>query len=113
MFFFGDDESAAQLARESALASDGPAVSSSPMQDMTVEELMVAMTYARMACQSAINEGLPQGVFEILLAEYDQMFETLAKKSPAFVEVVRMNRHVYLGGYSDENVAKYRALAGV
>lgn len=113
MFFFGDPKDTAKLFWENALKTRGPSLPDCPIDEMEEQDLRNAFTYLYMAARNAIREGVSPEVLEVLMEEYDKAFKALAEASDGFKEVVRSNRHVYIGGYAPENIKKYKGLAGV
>ena len=113
MFNFGDPIDTANLFTEEAFSKIGPQLSSASPSKMKIQDLRNALVYARMAATAAITSGASQDVIDILIEKYDKLFEALAKRSKVFVEGIKSNRHIYLGGYSIENINKYKSLAGL
>lgn len=113
MFNFGDAEATAQLFWENALSETGPAIPDAPYDEMMEQDLRNVFAYLYMAVLRAQHEGAADDVVEILLKQYDEVFQALADASEAFREAVRTHRHRYIGGYTKENVKKYRDMAGV
>lgn len=113
MFYFGTPEDNARLLWESALSVPGPTLNEKALDEMTEAECKNALVYARIAYQMAETNESPKEVLDILLAEYDRIFEHTATISEDFKEFIRGHRHQWLGGYDPENIKKYKKLAGV
>ena len=111
MFHFGSPEDTAKVCWSAALAEGGPGLRECPVDELSVEELEVALAYNYIALQDAHIDGLPDEVVSILKEDYDAVFKALAEASEEFRETVKNNRHVYAGGYSPDNVAYYKKLA--
>jgi TRAP-type mannitol/chloroaromatic compound transport system substrate-binding protein len=113
MFEFGSVDQLKDLYSENALAVTGPLLPDVPLDEMNVEDLMNALAYARIAHTRAEQEGASEQVLQALLEQYDEVFATLASVSEKFKDVVRNNQHIYVGGYREDNIKKYKELAGV
>lgn len=112
MFFFvGDPEEQANMYWDSSLGLDGPGLESAPLDELTGPQLRDAMAYARMTCDRAIEDGAPAEVQEILLERHDEVFFALAAVDENFQDKIKKDRIVWLGGYSQKNVRKYKRLA--
>lgn len=111
MFNFGSTEDNVLFFKEAALRVDGPRVPDVPMEELTHKQLPIAMTYARIAYNMAIEEGADADVSNALLIEYDKIFERLCEISEEFRETVRDNRHRYVNGHMSQSREKYRKLA--
>lgn len=96
-----------------ALNEGGPGLRECPVDELSTEELRAALAYNYIAVQDAILDGQTEEVVSILKKDYDAVFRALAEASEDFRETVRNNHHIYAGGYSPENVAYYKELAGV
>jgi TRAP-type mannitol/chloroaromatic compound transport system substrate-binding protein len=113
MFEFGSTDQLKDLYSENALAVTGPALPDVPLDEMAKQDLRNALSYARIAYDTAEQQGASEGVLRALLEQYDEVFALLASVSESFRDIVRNGRHIYLGGYSSGNIAKYKGLAGV
>ena len=113
MFHFGDPQETAKIFWENALRVQGPKVPDLPYDEMEEQDLRNVFTYLYMSAQEALNQGASEEVMAILIDQYDEVFQALAEASESFRNVVRYNQHVYVGGYSKENIKKYKQLAGV
>ena len=111
MFFFGDPEDLATIYYDEALRGTGPRVADVSPDEMTEAELRVAVVYVRTAAQAAMDDQAEQAVVDILVDWYDAMLEALIGVDPKLRALILSNGHVYLGGYSKENIAKYKAMA--
>jgi hypothetical protein len=113
MFNFGSTEDNVLLFKEAALRVDGPRVPEMPMEELTHKQLPIAMTYARIAYNMAIEEGADAAVCNVLLEDYDAMFTRLCKISDQFLDAVRENKHRYVNEHVPGSREKYRRLAGL
>ena len=113
MFFFGDPQDTADLYSRNAFEVTGPALPEYHYEEMSEEELRIALTYARIAYKDAEKDGASQEVLDLLLAQHDSVFEFLASISEKFRTQVKGNACLPLGGHASENVLKYKRLAGV
>jgi hypothetical protein len=114
MFFFGEPEDQAKLYWSGATAKTGPQLADRPLDEMSNDELKIALTYARMACEAAQRDGAPDPTLAILLEQHDAVFEALAQSDEVFRDRVLgkgPGRVIWLGGYSPENIAKYQGFA--
>jgi uncharacterized radical SAM superfamily protein len=113
MFLFGSHDDIAATYWDAALSSFGEKFEAKPIDEMTVQELERAVVYARMALTSAWSDGVITEVEQVLLDQYDELFQALAEASERFREVVRSGRHQPVGPWTRENIDKYKKLAGV
>lgn len=80
---------------------------------MTEEEHRIALVYYYIAYHDGRRAGVASEVMNVIMGQYDVLFEGLAKRSEEFKKVVDQNRHQYLTGYNKPTKAKYRKLAGL
>jgi hypothetical protein len=114
MFFFGDPKATAELLWENSKQMDGPNIPDVPLDELSVQDLKIAFSYLYRAVFLAMRtEELQEEVFDALMEKYDEAFAMLAQKSEDFVEAVKNKRHIYVTGYSQETVTKYKKLAGI
>ena len=113
MFDFGDPVDTAKLVWGRSLSRTGPSVPEVPYDEMGEQDLRNAFTYLYMSVADGLREGVGASVVQVLLDEYDFVFELLAEVSDDFREAVRSNRHSPVTGYSKESVDKYKRLARV
>lgn len=113
MFEFGSAETTAQLLKEQAIATQGPAFPEGDWKQMSLKDLEVAMIWNYSTIRLARRQGASDEVMQVLLDEYDEMFEFYAASSESFREAVRKNLHKPVTGVNKESVAKYKRLAGV
>lgn len=112
MFFFGEPEDSAKVFWEGAVASPGPELPDCHFDEMEEQDLLNCLTYCRMAADRAIaSPGVDSSVIDILVSEFDKVFEAAVNNSPRFRANFINGIHIYLGGYEKENINKYRALA--
>lgn len=109
MFHFGSAEDQAQLYIENALTVQGPADDG---QSQDVQALRNRLAYRRIAYEMAVNEGAPDEVIEKILESHDLTFAELAYYDETFRKrVLNTNKIQWCGGYSIENINKYRSIA--
>ena len=109
MFHFGSAEDQAQLYIENALRVQGPPDDGNS-QD--VQALRNRLTYRRIAYETAIHEGAPDEVIEKILESHDLTFAELVYYDKSFRKrVLYTNKVQWCGGYSPENIDKYRSIA--
>jgi len=113
MFFFGNPEDSARMYWDGTKGVTGPALPEIPLDEQTEQELRVSITYQRMAIKRAWHDGASEEIVNILLEEYDNTFAHLAAVSESFRDDVEKGRHRVIGGYTRENLDKYRRLAGL
>lgn len=113
MFFFGNPEDTAKLYWEEAGRVAGPAVPGAPLDEISEQDLRNVLTYQRIAIMSAWDDGAADEVVDLLFEEYDRTFAHLASVSESFRDAVEKGRHLVLGGFTRENLDKYRKLAGL
>jgi len=113
MFHFGSPEDTASIYWDKAVGVRGPKVPRRPVDEMSMNQLMNALVYARVAHSLAETDLQPRAVLDVLVAQYDEVFEALADVSPILKDCILENKHKYLGGYDKENIEKYRKLAGI
>ena len=111
MFVFGDPQDVATVYYENALSMPGPLLEDLHPDEMTQEQLKVQVVYLRTAAEEAMQDEAGAEVIDILVEWYDTYLQALMDVSPNLRQVVLANRHQYLGGYTKENVAKYKAMA--
>ena len=88
MFNFGTPEDTAILLWDRASLVPGPDLYFAPLEEMTREELRMALNYARVAITYGSQEGHPQEVIDILLGQYDEIFSFLIPVDEEFSEYV-------------------------
>jgi hypothetical protein len=113
MFFFGNPEDTAKMYWEEAGRLTGPAMPLAPLDELTEQELRNVLTYQRIAIRAAWDDGAADEVTELLIEQYDQTFAHLAMVSDEFRDAVEKGRHRVIGGFTRENLDKYRRLAGL
>jgi TRAP-type mannitol/chloroaromatic compound transport system substrate-binding protein len=113
MYFFGTHEDNASMLMEAAISASGPGVIEGQLMEMTKEEVMNLLAYIRIGYNNAKSANMPDEVLQILLDKYDKTYEHLASISNEFKAIVASGKHRWLNGYSKENIAKYKKLAGI
>lgn len=113
MFFFGSPEDTAALYWRNSTEITGPILADCPLDEMTEDELRIALTYARISYKMAQQDGAGDDVMSVLLEEHDRAFQALAEVSERFRLRVKNNHCLPLTGHSVESVRKYKVLAGV
>lgn len=114
MFNFGTAEDNANLFFEGALSKKGPSLPDVHLDEMSVQDLRNALAYARMAYEAALDAGAEYDTLDALLDRHDGVFEALAAVDDEFKGRVLgtvPGRVTWLGGYSEDNIAKYKLLA--
>ena len=113
MFYFGNPEETASIYWDKAAGMRGPKVPRRPVDEMSLNQLKNALVYARVAHSLAETDLQPREVLDVLVAQYDEVFEALAETSPILKDCILENKHKFLGGYERENIEKYKKLAGI
>ncbi len=113
MFNFGDPLDTAGVAWNYALSVKGPAVPSVPYDEMEEQDLRNTLAYLHIAVGNGVQEGASEEVMEILVEEYDTVFQLLAEGCDEFKEMVRTSKHFPATGTDKESVQKYKELAGL
>lgn len=113
MFFFGDQESLFELYISKAETSGGPGIPRGPLDELSLKELSLCAIYLRIAYKMAKNEDAERSVIDEIVAEYDQVFRFRARNDGKFYKRVALGQMDWLGGYSEENITKYKILAGM
>lgn len=111
MFNFGTPEDTAKLFWENALSVSGPEIPEVHPSEMSEEDLMSTVAYARIAAERAMKENASPEVVDILVQQYDEIFSLCVNNIESVRENFLEGRHVYLGGYSLSNINKYREIA--
>ena len=96
---------------DSSLGLDGPGLEALPMDELTLDQLRDAMSYARMTCERALEDQAPAEVMEILTERHDEVYSALAAVDERFQKNIADNRIQWWGGYDPSNVRKYKKLA--
>lgn len=87
LFVFGDPADAAKLFVDQVMESTtGPAVPDQHFEDLSEEDLRVAMTWLHVAVTRASRHGVDESVLAILVEWYDEVFTALAEASERFRE---------------------------
>ena len=114
MFYFGDPAETAQMLLDTAKSEGtGPKFPEKDLSEMTETEHRVAFTYYYIAFHDGKRAGVADEVLDVIMAQYDILFEALAKRSEEFRQAVDGNKHQYLTGYNKASKLKYRKLAGL
>ena len=113
MFHFGSEEDSASLYYNLATSKTGPAFPTGPLDELSVDELKIVLTYRRMAYKEAVKDLASPKLLDLLLASHDEAFECLALASERFRTIVDTGRHQPITGFGAESVNKYRKLAGL
>jgi|14BtaG_2_1085337.scaffolds.fasta_scaffold01643_2 hypothetical protein len=113
MFFFGDPKATAELLWLDSKSMDGPKIPDVPLDELSKKDLEIAFAYLYRAVFLAMRAEVPEDVMQSLMEIYDNAFTLLANKSEDFVTAIKGNRHIYVTGYSEETVTKYKKLAGI
>lgn len=114
MFLFGSPEDIAATMWDGALAEKGPALPDCHPEEMAEQDLLNCLTYCRMAAERAMAEQImDRHTLELLIDQFDEVFTIVVNRVSSFRANFVRGTHVYLGGYSPENINKYRALANL
>ena len=113
MFDFGKPEDTAELLWKSAVTLAGPGLPDCHWDEMEEQELKNAFAYLYLAVTEAILDGLSQDVLDVLLSQYDEVFEAIALNSEEFRDAVKTGKHVIVLGPQQERREKYEKLAGL
>lgn len=113
MFFFGDDQDLVELYINKAISSGGPGCPRSPMDEMTLKELSLCAVYLRIAYKMAWNDEVERETIDAIIEMYDELFAFRCQVDGMFYKRVALNRMNWLGGFNEENITKYRVLAGM
>ena len=111
MFNFGSPEDAAELFLQSRLAMTGPAVADCYLDEMTEEEIRIAMAYLYGAIAEGLRQGLEPEAIEVLVGWYDQAFLALVDISDSFVDRFAAGAIIPPQGIGHR--ARYAAMAGL
>lgn len=84
MFNFGSPEQTYQLFAEQALAVSGPDVAGCPVDEMSSEELKVALTYSLMAYMRAKKQTGDEGVLAVAKSYFDEVWTTMIDTDEGF-----------------------------
>lgn len=110
MFHFGSAEDAAKLYWGEEVLG-GPGLPEGHWEEMEEEDLRNLFVYLYAALQKALKDDAPEDVIQVLTETYDEAFVALAQASDRFRQAVRDNRHIYVTGYTEESIQKYKTLA--
>lgn len=113
MFYFGDPSVSAQIFLDNAQRVQGPTLPAVHYDEMSVEDVRNALTYIYLAYMDAEEGGASPEIIDILVQQYDEVFEHLAAICDEFREACRNSPGSYPGPKGRANLAKYRKLAGV
>lgn len=113
MFHFGDPAETAKIYWDRAVKIRGPKAPAKSIDEMSLNQLKNALVYCRAAHALAETELQPKEVLDVLVAQYDEVFEALASVDSTLRDAVKLNKHKYLGGYGKDNIAKYKAMVGL
>ena len=88
MFNFGNPEDTAALFLNGRLQMTGPGMPDGHLDELSEEEARIAMAYLYGAVSAGLREGLDDGVVEVLVKWYDEVFQRLAEASETFLQKV-------------------------
>ena len=111
MFAFGNPEDTAALFLQTRLAMTGPEVPDCHVDEMSEEDIRIAMAYLYGAVADGLREGLDPQAIEILTQWYDQAFLALAAVSEDFLERISAGAIIPPQGVSHR--PRYLVLAGL
>lgn len=113
MFEFGRPEDTAELFWKNVLALTGPGLPDCHWEEMDEEHLEDALTYLYIAVREAILDEASQDVVDVLVSQYDEVFEAVALVSEELRDAVKVGKHRPVLGPGKENREKYERLAGL
>ena len=110
MFDFGDPNAIAQLYLDVAKgqAQFDP---KADLMEVSIDDLKQHLVITRLAYKESKRGYGAHKASEILLSMHDDAFQTLCRRSSAFRGVVLNDKHVYVGGYTKQQVSKYKGIA--
>ena len=110
VFFFGDPSFVAFSLYEE-VGKFGPGIPWMPVDEMTEEDLRDALTYLRMAYNTASRNGHPDEVLDYIQGDYDKVFVELVRTSKQFARFVKTPGFGPIGkGERSENRTYYKRL---
>ena len=110
MFVFGDPADNAELYLTDIVKNtQGPPFSRLHPDEMTHQELRNALAWLWGAVSQAHQGGMEEGVVDVLVEWYDEVFIALASLDTELLELLRKTLHTPPRGSQDR--AKYVALA--
>jgi len=112
MFDFGNPEDTAALyAERLETEPDWPSLPRKHAEEMSEEELRVAITYLNVGWHQAQEEGAAQAVLDVIQRDYDEVFTLLATGSRKFRKFACTKTFICPGADKHEAKKKYRAIA--
>lgn len=110
MFVFGDPASNAELYLADIVKNtQGPPFSKLHPDEMTHQELKNALVWLWSAISRAHQSGVEEGVMDVLVEWYDEVFVALSSLDTELLELLRKTLHTPPRGVQDR--AKYIELA--
>jgi hypothetical protein len=113
MFEFGRPEDTAELLWKNAVTLAGPGLPDCHWDEMEEEDLEKAFAYLYLTVREAILDEVSQDVLDILVSQYDEVFEAIASISEEFRDAVKTGAHRIVLGPQSEHRDKYERLAGL
>ena len=99
MFVFGDSADATRLFLDEVVASTrGPALANKHLEDMSEEDLRVAMTWLHVAIDNALRDGADEAVIDLLYGWHEEVFTAVAEASESFRTLFKQGRITPPGG---------------
>lgn len=111
--FFGSVDNAVGLCWDAALSASRMAPGDFHPDELTPKQAKVYFVIARMAYKYAKAYDMPQEVLDAIVEQYDELFVLALQCDNDLETALIRHTHKYLGGYSSENILKYRRLAGL
>jgi hypothetical protein len=113
MFEFGRPEDTAELLLKNAVSLTGPGLPDCHWDEMEEKDLTNAFVYLYLTVREAILDEVSQEVIDVLVSQYDEVFEAVASSSEEFRDAVKTGDHKIVLGPQPEHRAKYERLAGL
>ena len=111
--FFGSVDSAVELCWDAAYKASRMAPGHFHPDELNAKQAKTYFVLARMAYKYAKEYYMPQEVLDAIVEQYDELFMLVLECDDELSAALVSGTHKYLGGYSDENILKYRQLAGL
>jgi len=113
MFEFGRPEDTAELLWKNVVTLAGPGLPDCHWEEMEERDLTNAFVYLYLTIREAILDEVSQDVIDVLVSQYDEVFEAMALSSEDFRDAVKTGRHRIVLGQQAEHREKYERLAGL
>lgn len=113
MFYVGNPEATADVFFDLAKSLTGPQLPDLHIEEYNHQQLRHLLVYARMAYNAAEMEHAPQEVLDVLMGRHDAVWGYLMEHDDKFrarVTGPNSNNIQWLGGFSEENIKKYKTM---